>query len=104
MYALADRDDDIRIGVKSTAVLFAGMDRVFIGMFQVFVLLILYAIGEMQGFSWPYYSGLLIACALTVYQQYLIRNRQPAQCIAAFLNNNWLGMIVFIGLCLQYWV
>jgi len=98
MYALADREDDLKIGVKSTAILFDGLDRVFIGMFQVFVLLLLYGVGQMQGFKWPYYIGLLIAVGLSIYQQYLIRERQPAASIQAFLNNNWLGMVVFIGM------
>jgi 4-hydroxybenzoate polyprenyltransferase len=104
MYALADREDDLKIGVKSTAILFDGLDRIFIALFQVFVLLLLYGIGEMQGFKWPYYLGLIVAIILSIYQQYLIRYRQPADSIKAFLNNNWLGMAVFIGLVVQYWV
>ncbi len=104
MYALADRDDDLKIGVKSTAILFDGMDRIFIALFQVFVLLLLYGIGDMQDFQWPYYIGLVVATCLSVYQQYLIRHRQPANSIKAFLNNNWLGMAVFIGLVMQYWI
>lgn len=104
MYALADREDDLKIGVKSTAILFDGLDRVFIALFQVFVLLLLYGIGEMQDFKWPYYLGLIVAIFLSIYQQYLIRYRQPNDSIKAFLNNNWLGMAVFIGLVLQYWV
>lgn len=104
MYALADRDDDMKIGVKSTAILFDGLDRVFIAMFQVFVLLLLYGIGEMLDFKWPYYLGLVVATALCGYQQYLIRHRKPADSIKAFLNNNWLGMAVFIGIVVQYWM
>ncbi len=104
MYALADREDDLKIGVKSTAILFDGLDRIFIALFQVFVLLLLYSIGEMQGFQWPYYIGIIVATCLSIYQQYLIRHRQPANSIKAFLNNNWLGLAVFIGLVLQYWV
>jgi 4-hydroxybenzoate polyprenyltransferase len=104
MYALADRDEDMAIGVKSTAILFGGMDRIFIALFQVFVLLLLYGIGDMLNFKWPYYMGLLVATALCIYQQYLIRHRQPAQSIQAFLNNNWFGMVVFVGLVIQYWL
>ncbi len=104
MYALADREDDLKIGVKSTAILFDAFDRVIVAMFQVFVVLLLYGIGQMQEFSWPYYLGLLVAIVLCIYQQYLIRYRQPAQSIKAFLNNNWFGMAVFIGLTVQYWV
>ncbi len=104
MYALADRDDDMKIGVKSTAILFDGLDRVFIAMFQVFVLLILYGIGEMLDFKWPYNLGLAVATVLCVYQQYLIRHRNPVDSIKAFLNNNWLGMAVFLGIVVQYWI
>ncbi|MCH9698495.1 MAG: 4-hydroxybenzoate octaprenyltransferase [Gammaproteobacteria bacterium] len=104
MYAMADREDDLKIGVKSTAILFDGLDRVFIAMFQAFVLILLYGIGQTLEFGWPYSLGLLIAAGLSVYQQYLIRDRDPGQCIQAFLNNNLLGMSVFAGLALQFLV
>jgi 4-hydroxybenzoate polyprenyltransferase len=68
------------------------------------VLLLLYGIGEMLNFNWPYYLSLLIATGLCVYQQCLIRQRKPAESIQAFLNNNWFGMTVFIGLVGQYWL
>lgn len=104
MYAMADREDDMKIGVKSTAILFDDLDRVFIAMFQAFVLIILYGIGQSLDFDWPYNLGLLVASGLSLYQQYLIRDREPARCIQAFLNNNLLGMSVFAGLVLQYLV
>lgn len=104
MYALADREDDLKIGVKSTAILFDGLDRVFIAMFQAFVLILLYGIGQTLDFGWPYHCGLLIAAGLSLYQQYLIRDRDPGRCIQAFLNNNQLGMSVFAGLVLQFLV
>lgn len=104
MYALADREDDLKIGVKSTAILLDGLDRVFIGLFQVFVLLLLYGIGQMQNFKWPYYLGLLVAVLLSIYQQYLIYHREPENSIKAFLNNNWLGLAIFLGLIAQYWL
>lgn len=104
MYALADREDDMKIGVKSTAILFDGLDRVFIAMFQAFVLILLYGIGQSLHFGWPYNLGLLVAAGLSLYQQYLILDRDPGRCIQAFLNNNLLGMSVFAGLALQFLV
>jgi len=102
MYAMVDRDDDLKIGVKSTAILFGDMDRVLIAMLQVFVLLILYAAGRQAGLGMPYVLGLLIAAGLAAYQQLLIRERVPADCFKAFLNNHWFGAAVFAGLAADY--
>ena len=102
MYAMADRADDLKIGVKSTAILFGDADRVIIGILQAMMLFALYLIGEQAQFGLEYSISLLIAAGLMVYQQYLIRYRQPALCITAFLNNNWLGAAIFIGIVLSY--
>ena len=102
LYAMVDREDDLRIGVKSTAILFAEADRVIIAIIQGLLLLVLLLIGLRLQLGGFYYTGLLIALALTVYQQYLIRERQPDLCFRAFLNNNWLGAAVFAGLVLSY--
>ena len=102
MYAMADREDDIKAGVKSTAILFGDADRVIIGILQGMVLLGLYLLGQQLGLGSAYYFGLAVVTALGVYQQYLIRQRQPAQCFKAFLNNNWLGAAVFAGLVISY--
>ena len=102
MYAMADREDDIKAGVKSTAILFGDADRVIIGILQGTVLLGLYLLGQQLGLGVAYYIGLAVAAVLGVYQQYLIRQRQPAQCFKAFLNNNWLGAAVFAGLVISY--
>ena len=104
MYAMADREDDIKIGVKSTAILFGDADRVIIAAIQVSVLLGLVMIGQQLSMGWPYYSGLLLAGGLSVYQQYLIRHRQPQACFRAFLNNNWFGAAVFAGIVANYLV
>jgi len=104
MYAMADREDDIKIGVKSTAILFGDADRVIIGAIQVSVLLGLLMIGQQLSMGWPYYSGLLLAGGLSIYQQYLIRHRQPQACFRAFLNNNWFGAAVFAGIVANYLV
>ncbi|MDH3948900.1 MAG: 4-hydroxybenzoate octaprenyltransferase [Gammaproteobacteria bacterium] len=102
MYAMADREDDIKAGVKSTAILFGDADRVIIAILQGMVLLGLLLLGQQLGLGMAYYLGLAVAVALGVYQQFLIRARQPAQCFKAFLNNNWLGAAVFAGLVLSY--
>ena len=102
MYAMADRADDLKIGVKSTAILFGDADRVIIGILQAMMLFALYLIGEQAQFGMEYTISVLIAASLMVYQQYLIRYRQPALCISAFLNNNWLGAAIFAGIVISY--
>jgi len=102
MYAMADRDDDIKAGVKSTAILFGDADRVIIAILQGMVLLGLLLLGQQLELGMAYNLALLVVLGLGLYQQYLIRHRQPAQCFAAFLNNNWLGAVVFAGLVVSY--
>ena len=101
-YAMVDREDDLTIGVKSTAILFADNDRLFVGGFQLIVILILALVGRQAELGGYYFGGLVLAASLFVYQQYLIRDRQPAGCVAAFMNNNWFGLVVFLGLALDY--
>ncbi|QKT04990.1 4-hydroxybenzoate octaprenyltransferase [Ectothiorhodospiraceae bacterium 2226] len=101
-YAMVDRADDARIGVKSTALLFGDMDRVAIGVLHAFALLTLAVVGLRVELGGYYYAGLAVAGALAVYQQFLIHQRQPKGCFAAFLNNHWLGLAVFAGLVLDY--
>ena len=102
MYAMVDRDDDLKIGVKSTAILFGEHDRHIIGGLQIVMLAILAGIGLRLGFSAPYYLGLAVAAGLFVHQQSLIRQRAKADCFKAFLNSHWFGAAVFAGLALQY--
>jgi 4-hydroxybenzoate polyprenyltransferase len=102
LYAMADRDDDIRIGVKSTAILFGRFDLVMVALIQVLVLSILAAIGAQAGRGTIFYFGLLLATGFVAYQLWIARQREPARCMQAFLNNNWLGMTVFIALVLDY--
>ena len=101
-YAMVDREDDLKIGVKSTAILFGEYDRVMVGLLQAAMLGIMLLIGVRVGLGLYYYLGLAVAFLCVLYQQYLIRARQPAECFAAFLNNNYLGMVIFIGLLLDY--
>jgi 4-hydroxybenzoate polyprenyltransferase len=102
LYAMVDRDDDLRIGVKSTAILFGDLDRVLLAMLQVFMLLILYGVGRQTGLGAIYYLGLAAGAGFGVYQQWLIRGRGKPECFKAFLNNNWFGMAVFAGLAADY--
>jgi 4-hydroxybenzoate polyprenyltransferase len=100
-YAMVDRDDDLKLGLKSSAILFGRHDKRIIGVLQLATLLILLAVGQLTGLGAWYYWGLLGAAALFVYQQRLIRERQREACFQAFLNNNYVGALVFIGLVLN---
>jgi len=102
MYAMVDRDDDLRIGVLSSAILFADLDRLLVGVMQVVMLAALALAGRTLKFGHWYYAGLVAAGLLFLYQQWLIRKREPAACLRAFLNNNYVGMAIFIGVALQY--
>jgi len=104
MYGMVDREDDIKIGIKSTAVLFGEADRAIIAIIQILFLGALLLIGQAADLGGYYYFGVSLAAALSIYQQYLIRNREPEFCFQAFLNNNWLGAAVFSGLVLHYLV
>ena len=98
MYAMVDREDDIYVGVKSTAILFGELDRLMIGIVQLCFLLVMLLVGDQLDLGRAYFLSLAVAAALSVYQQYLIRGRDPAQCFKAFLNNNWVGAVILIGL------
>lgn len=104
MYAMADREDDLKIGVKSTAILFGEADRLIIGMIQALLMLNLILIGQRAELGLYYYLGLLGASGFAIYQQYLIKDRERMKCFQAFLNNNWFGMSVFVGIFIDYWV
>ena len=102
MYAMVDRDDDLQVGAKSTAILFGARDRQIIGRLQLLLLALLVLVGITGGLGWAYYTGLFAATWFALYQQYLIRNREPSQCFKAFLNNNWFGLIIFCGIVLDF--
>ena len=92
-YAMVDREDDLKIGIKSTAILFGAWDRVAIGLLQAVMLGLLWWIGLSNGRGAIYFGGLAVAAGLAVYQQWLTREREPSACFRAFLNNNWFGMV-----------
>ncbi|HWP01688.1 MAG TPA: 4-hydroxybenzoate octaprenyltransferase [Methylococcus sp.] len=102
MYAMVDRDDDLRIGVKSTAILFGELDRVILATLQVCLLLFLFAIGQRLGLGLYYHLGLGGAAWLAIYQQALIQGREKEGCFRAFRNNHWFGATIFVGLFLDY--
>ncbi len=103
-YAMVDRDDDLKIGVKSTAILFAEQDRVITGSLQVIVLVTLMMVGQRFELGAFYSLSLLVVAGLFIYQQYLIREREKAACFKAFLNNNWVGCVVFVGIAADYFM
>ncbi|MBT3504998.1 MAG: 4-hydroxybenzoate octaprenyltransferase [Piscirickettsiaceae bacterium] len=101
-YAMADREEDLLAGVKSTAVLFGNDDKVIIAVLQVTFLVTMAMVGSQLELSFIYYIGVLVTLVLFVYQQHLVRDREPAQCLQAFLNNNWVGAVLFAGIVGHY--
>lgn len=98
IYAMIDRDDDIKIGVKSTAILFGELDRVMIALLHALVIGILALIAQREQLGDIYFAGLAGAAISALYQQFLIRNRDPKGCLKAFTHNNWFGMSIFLGI------
>jgi 4-hydroxybenzoate polyprenyltransferase len=101
MYAMADREEDLKIGVKSTAVLFAKFDKLIIGLLQICLLLILIKVSEVFNLGIFYDISLILSAFLMIYHQNLIRNREKTACFQAFLHNNFIGMTIFIGILVQ---
>ncbi|MCB1672331.1 MAG: 4-hydroxybenzoate octaprenyltransferase [Gammaproteobacteria bacterium] len=101
-YAMVDRDDDLQLGIKSTAILFGTADRMMIFILQLMFLMSLLLAGRQLQMGLFYYAGLGTATILMLYQQLLIRDRDPARCFKAFLHNNWVGAALFIGVVLHY--
>ena len=102
IYAMVDREDDLKIGIRSTAILFGDSDRHIIAVLQIMTLLSLYLVGRTIHLGYWYGTGLLAGAAFFVYQLWLIRARDRDACFQAFLNNNYFGMAVFIGMALEY--
>ncbi len=101
LYAMVDRDDDLKIGIKSTAILFGEADRAIIAMLQALVILVLVIVGLQADLGGWFYLGALGMAGLFVYQQHLARHRSRIGCFDAFLNNNWAGFSVFLGLLID---
>ena len=101
-YAMADRADDQRIGVKSSAITFGDMDLLMVGAMQVMVLLALVLVGRLLELGTPYYAALAVGAGCFLWQQWLARHRDPDGCMRAFHNNNYFGIIILAGLVLDY--
>ncbi len=102
MYAMVDREDDLKIGVKSSAILFGRYDRLIIGLLQLAMLAVLLVVGRLFGLGLWYHLGLAVAAGLMLYHQWLIRDRDRERCFRAFLHNQWIGVAIFAGLVLDY--
>ncbi len=103
-YGMVDRDDDLKIGVKSTAILFGRYDNLINVFLQLFFISLITYVGFLNQRGIIFYSSILITIVFFSYQYYLTKNRQPEKCLRAFLNNNWVGMVIFIGIALDFLV
>ncbi|HAD47371.1 MAG TPA: 4-hydroxybenzoate octaprenyltransferase [Idiomarina sp.] len=102
-YAMADREDDLQVGIRSTAILFGRHDRLIIGLLQLITVALLTYVAYWFDWSWPLLLALAAIMGLFVYQQLLIREREPSQCFKAFLHNHYVGMTFATGLAWHYW-
>lgn len=102
-YAMVDRDDDLKIGIKSTAVLFGRMDLVIQGALQVLMLMLLAVVGRLAELDGFYWASLIAIAVVFVHQQRLCRTRTREGCFQAFLNNHWVGILLFAGIALATW-
>ena len=98
LYAMVDREDDLAVGIKSTAILFGRFDLLIIGALMVLMIISLVIMGVRIGLAWPWFAGLLVATGLFTRQLYISRDREPKACFRAFLSNNWVGLSIFLGL------
>ena len=99
---MADREDDLKLGVKSTAILFGNADLCIIGGLQILMLVALVFIGNMAELSTWYYTSIVITGILMIYHQWIARDRHSSNCFNAFLHNQYIGMTMFIGIVLHY--
>lgn len=104
LYAMVDRDDDLKVGIKSTAILFGRYDKAVVGALQVLTLGLLALAGMLIDASWPVYSALIIAVGLFAQQQFSVRGRDRQACFQAFLDNHYIGLVFTVGLLMQYLV
>jgi 4-hydroxybenzoate polyprenyltransferase len=100
LYAMVDKPDDIKIGIKSTAILFNNYDKAIVALLQIIILILLCTIGQIANLNFLFDISLIIATVLFIYQQFLIKDRLPEKCFKAFLNNNWFGLVIFLGIVL----
>ena len=101
-YAMVDRDDDLKIGVKSTAILFGRYDKLIIGILQLAVLVLMALVGWLNALGAVFFAAVAVAGALFIWQQTLIAGRERDACFKAFMNNNYVGLVLFLGLAISY--
>lgn len=104
LYAMVDREDDLAVGIKSTAILFGEKDLLVLRALKVLMLALLVYVGWLLALLWPWYTAVILSGLLFAWQQYRVRSRDPAACFWAFLNNNWIGLLLFAGILGHYWV
>lgn len=104
LYAMVDRDDDISIGLKSTAILFGRHDLLILRILKILMIALLIWLGVQLQFSWTWFAGVAVAAALFARQQYQVRHRDRDACFKAFLNNNWVGVAIWVGLLIGYFI
>lgn len=102
MYGMVDKEDDLKIGIKSTAILFGQYDKIIIALLQLSTVLLMLWVGVLEHLNWLYYLSLAIVAGLFAHQQQCIYNREKKACFKAFLDNNYVGFVIFIGLVLTY--
>ncbi|MCP3679519.1 MAG: 4-hydroxybenzoate octaprenyltransferase [Gammaproteobacteria bacterium] len=102
MYALVDQEDDKKISVNSTALLFGRATSIWIAIFQLILFSLLGLTAKLAGLHWPFYLGLFVAALLALYEQYLIKDHQRDRCFRAFCHNRWIGLAIFVGLFVSY--
>jgi 4-hydroxybenzoate polyprenyltransferase len=101
LYAMVDRDDDVKIGIRSTAILFGGADRLMVGVLQFLTLLSLSLFGVRSGYGAPYFIAMVIVGGLFIHQQRLIRTRDRDACLVAFGNNVWVGFVIWLAVVVE---
>ena len=97
LYAMVDRQDDLKVGIKSTAILFGDLDRTIVGILQLSALIVFALLGNKLGYHHAYFIGLCVCAGLFVQQQFMIRKREPAACMRAFVNNIRVGFVLLVG-------
>jgi 4-hydroxybenzoate polyprenyltransferase len=100
LYAMVDRDDDVKLGVQSTAIAFGDLDTLLVGAMQALVLGAMVLAGRLVGMHWPFYLSLAAAALLFAWQQWTVRDRDREACFRAFLNNHWVGLVIMVGVAL----
>ena len=102
LYAMVDREDDISIGLKSTAILFAQHDLIILRILKTLMVALLVLLGLILDFTWPWFIGVVVAALLFVTQQIQVKGRGRDACFRAFVNNNWVGLALWVGLLMHF--